>query len=65
MQRGNGFPDSRDRSPYGTRKPAISDVGHDPGMAIHPHPSVVERLGRLALDQRAAATSPPGRLRSL
>ena len=38
----------------------MSDVGHDPRMAIPPHPSVVERLGRLALDQRAAATSPPG-----
>ena len=35
-------------------------MAHDPGMAIPPHPSVVERLARLAPDQRAAATSPPG-----
>ncbi len=46
--------------PDGTGKPAISGVAHDPGMAIPPHPSVVERLARLAPDQRAAATSPPG-----
>jgi superfamily I DNA/RNA helicase len=29
-------------------------------MAALPHPSVAERLGRLATDQRAAATAPPG-----
>ncbi|HET8785878.1 MAG TPA: UvrD-helicase domain-containing protein, partial [Candidatus Limnocylindrales bacterium] len=28
--------------------------------AFEPHPSVVERLARLAPDQRAAATAPPG-----
>ena len=31
-----------------------------PGTADILHPSVVERLGRLAPDQRAAATAPPG-----
>ena len=29
-------------------------------MASLPHPTVVERLGRLAPDQRSAATAPPG-----
>ena len=29
-------------------------------MASIPHPSVTERLARLAPDQRAAATAPPG-----
>ena len=36
----------------------MSDVPDDRPVALHP--SVVERLGRLAPDQRAAATAPPG-----
>src|SRR6187399_149815 len=37
---------------------AIRDPVDDRTMALHP--AVVERLGRLAPDQRAAATAPPG-----
>ena len=33
-------------------------AGHAPGVALHP--SVEQRLARLAPDQRAAATAPPG-----
>jgi len=37
---------------------ALSDVPDDRSVALHP--AVVERLSRLAPDQRAAATAPPG-----
>jgi superfamily I DNA/RNA helicase len=39
----------------------VSARREDVGVSAHvPHPSVAERLSRLTLDQRAAATAPPG-----
>src|SRR3954464_10290229 len=42
----------------GTGEPAISDRRHR--CRVSGHPAVVERLAKLAPDQRRAATAPPG-----
>src|SRR3954464_15336481 len=42
----------------GTGEPAISDRRHR--CRVSGHPAVVERLAKLQVDQRRAATAPPG-----